>query len=118
MTTARKRPKYVPGLLGGVRVTLLRELPIRQFAHFPDFLGELDGTMILYHCLSTVSVIAIRRGLATSGSVLHDAPDSWLELATDADVRAAYPAVAPELQLLRDAVRAGQAGGRTDGQPA
>jgi hypothetical protein len=104
---------------GGVRVKLIREVPMTEYERYPYFIGELDGTPIRYHCLYVSNVVAIRRGLAQRGAVWHDAHDSWLELAAPADLPAQEDAaeIPPaELVQLRDAARAGQVGGPTDGR--
>ena len=83
------QPRYVAG--HGTRVKLTRELPPAPHDRYAYFIGELDGTPIRYHCLEVGYIVAIRRGLAERGAVLHDAPGSWLDLATAEDLRAAEP---------------------------
>lgn len=109
MTAAKaKAPRYVAGSSIGVRVTLTNEFPMKPGDNFPYFLGELDGMHILYHCLAVEYVAAIRRGLAEHGTVLHDAPSAWMTVVPTKPIP-------DELVQLRDAVRAGRAGGSKDG---
>lgn len=96
---ATTKPRHVPG--HGVRVTLTRELPMAALDRYPYFVGDLDGTPIRYHCLAVESVVGIRRGLAECGVVIHDAPSSWLDLATGAERAAAQPDETP-IPLSRD----------------
>jgi len=111
---ASTQPGYVPGHAGDIRVKLTRELPIGKFERFPHFIGELDGTPIRYYCLNVAYVVAIRRGLAERGAVLHDASSSWLDFPEATELAAPLD---PELTRLREAVLAGRAGGATDGTP-
>jgi hypothetical protein len=62
---------------------------------YPYFVGELDGTPIRYHCLAVEHVVAIRRGLAECGTVIHDAPSAWLDLARGAERTTAQPDETP-----------------------
>lgn len=114
MTAAKATaPRYVAGHSTGIRVTLTRELPLAQHARHPSFLGEHDGTPIVYKCLAIEYVAAIRRGLAERGAVIHDVPSSWMTLATAEDLAAeTHP---DEFVQLRKAVLAGRAGGAKDG---
>ena len=98
MTTA---PRYVPGRYGGVRVTLTRELPPAPHERYAYFVGEHDGTPIRYHCLEVASLIAIRRGLAECGAVIHDAADAWLELVTPGDPATGELKIAPGVVRMK-----------------
>jgi hypothetical protein len=113
--TRTTAPAYVPGRYGGPRVTLTRELPAEPRDRYPYFIGTLEGTPIRYHCLDVAYVVAIRRGLAERGTVIHEAANAWLDLAIAAELPAQEDP--DELVRLRDAFQAGRTGGAADGAP-
>lgn len=114
MTTRHRGdcPHYVaPATAQRHRVTLTTELSWSGQIT-ACFLGEFQEEDVVVQVYDVADVIAIRRALAEHGLAVYDSFAWRVELATrrlHADSKAA------ELVRRRSAVRAGKAGGATDG---
>jgi hypothetical protein len=91
--TARKTPApqpcpyYVPPRFGGwSRVTFTAELPKSSYSGHPSFLGEMDGTAVVYDALDTPSGIQIRHAIQEHGKAIADVTSQWMHEATPKEI--------------------------------